>query len=95
MQGLSDLKDTVGPAKFWSLIAAAFAWLIFGILMSRYELWSERCDYGRGAINLLKTLYCSPELLDDGLPGVAHFLWLWCLPLWVGVGTFMPGNADR
>jgi hypothetical protein len=94
MHGLSDLKAAIGPIKFWSLIAAAFAWLIIGIMFDN-DLRSERCDYGRGMINLLKTLSCSPTLLDDGLPGFVQFMWLWYLPSWVGVTTVIWMKADR
>jgi hypothetical protein len=94
MAGISDFKDSIGAVKFLSLTGSLFAWLIGGLLFSDKLGWSNKCDYGRGFVNLLKTLYCSPSLLAEGWSEYIHFAWLWFLPAWIIAVTVIWIRAD-
>lgn len=93
MKMLDDLRESrdafrqLGWRNSTLLIGGLVAWLAVGIWLMADAHWPGTCDHsGRKLIGLVKTLWCSPDLLAGGPMEIGLFIWTWSMP--VGVGAF-------
>ena len=78
---LADIYRRLGPAKFFGIWMVLIAWVAVGIYLVRGSSIRTMCpDEGRGAIQFVKVLACSPTLLRGGAMDYSLFAWLWSMP---------------
>jgi hypothetical protein len=78
---IGDLYRRMGPAKFFGMWAVLIAWVALGIYLVRWSNVRTICpDSGRGILQFVKTLACSPALLRGGAMEYGVFVWLWSIP---------------
>jgi hypothetical protein len=78
---IADLYRRLGPAKFFGIWFVLIGWIAIGIYLVHGAHMPASCPRnGRGIVQFVKVLACSPALLRGGAMESSVFVWLWSIP---------------